>query len=64
MTEPQLEAGGDTAADGMMSTADSITSSESGQNKTDKVDLESNVELEEDARDFNLRQEDVRQGFV
>ncbi|XP_014031033.1 SHC SH2 domain-binding protein 1 [Salmo salar] len=64
MTEPQLEAGGDTAADGMMSTADSITSSESGQNKTDKVDLESNVELEEDARDFNLRQEDVvRQGL-
>uniref|UniRef100_A0A4W5MDV0 SHC binding and spindle associated 1 n=1 Tax=Hucho hucho TaxID=62062 RepID=A0A4W5MDV0_9TELE len=58
MTEPQFEAGGKTAADGMMSTADSITSSESGQNKTDKVDLESSVELE-DVRDFNLRQEDV-----
>lgn len=42
----------------MISTADSI-SCESGQNKTDKVDLESNVELEEDVRDFNLRQEDV-----
>ncbi|XP_021441614.2 SHC SH2 domain-binding protein 1 [Oncorhynchus mykiss] len=57
MMEPQFEAG-ETAADGMISTADSI-SCESGQNKTDKVDLESNVELEEDVRDFNLRQEDV-----
>lgn len=62
MTEPQLEAG-ETAADGMISIADSI-SCESGQNKTDKVDLESNVELEEDVRDFNWRQEDVvRQGL-
>lgn len=62
MMEPQFEAG-ETAADGMISTADSI-SCESGQNKTDKVDLESNVELEEDVRDFNLRQEDVvRQGL-
>ncbi|XP_035592043.1 SHC SH2 domain-binding protein 1 [Oncorhynchus keta] len=57
MMEPQFEAG-ETAADGMISTADSI-SCESGQNKTDKVDLESNVELEEDVRYFNLRQEDV-----
>nr|XP_046205598.1 SHC SH2 domain-binding protein 1-like [Oncorhynchus gorbuscha] len=57
MMEPQFEAG-ETAADGMISTADSI-SCESGQNKTDKVDLESNVELEDDVRYFNLRQEDV-----
>ncbi|XP_041753985.1 SHC SH2 domain-binding protein 1 [Coregonus clupeaformis] len=61
MTEPQLEAGGDKAADGMRSTADS---SESGQDKPDKVDLESNVELKEDVRDLNLRQGDVvRQGL-
>ncbi|XP_071237212.1 SHC SH2 domain-binding protein 1 [Salvelinus alpinus] len=57
MTEPQFEAG-ETAADGLISTADSI-SCESGANKADIVDLESNVELEEDVRHFNLRQEDV-----
>ncbi|XP_010896052.2 SHC SH2 domain-binding protein 1 isoform X2 [Esox lucius] len=62
--ELQTEAAGDTTVDKMMSTPDSINLNENGQNKKIKMDLESNVDLEDVSKvDFRQTVVSITQGL-